>query len=122
MQACPQADPRQLGGLLTLGQVVRLSCLSFPDPKVGMKLVAFLKGEAMRWDKWDMLRGGSKMVSLDKRHRASEVKGGEREPIALGLEHSSWHRKLHCPSEGEGRNGRNHVPGIAKGRDQGSFT
>ena len=107
MQACPQADPRQLGGLLTLGQVVRLS---------------FLKGEAMRWDKWDVLRGGSKMVSLDKRHRASEVKGGEREPIALGLEHSGWHRKLHCPSEGEGRNGRNHVPGIAKGRDQGSFT
>lgn len=122
MQACPQADSRQLGGLLALGQMGRLSCLSFPVPKVGVKLVASLTGEATRWDKWDALRGGSEMVSLDKCHRASEVKGGEREPIALGLEHSGWHRKLRCPSEGEGGNGRNHMPGIAKGRDQGSFT
>lgn len=36
----------------------------------------------------DALRGGSEMVSLDKCHRASEVKGGEREPIAL------WTRTL----------------------------
>lgn len=69
MQTCPQADSHQLQGLPTLGQLVRLSCLSFPVPKVGMKLAEYSKGEATRRYKQDLLRGGSETVSLDKHQR-----------------------------------------------------